>query len=225
MNITTLIENWAKAQNAGANLPCPRCGNHNMRVPSTHNCLSRRADVYVCEHCGAVEALEDSLTPRHLRDDAASLNSWYIAVHLRDCAQVKQEGEIYLLEARTRIRISPQTIDDIMCTALEGGINYWCGCAEVVEEEEVDGTTRKKYLGDYASDQISRGGSLRLHDKESGETEVLTLDKFLDGIKIAVEKGYANGWLCDGYVNPYYVDASDADKILQFAIFGDITYA
>ena len=57
------------------------------------------------------------------------------------------------------VDLSQQDIDDIMVVALEGGINYWCREAEVVGE----------YLGEYASDQISRGGSLILHDAESSD--------------------------------------------------------
>ena len=36
---------------------CPRCGENRMRSIATHNCLSRQADVYVCEVCGAEEAI------------------------------------------------------------------------------------------------------------------------------------------------------------------------
>ncbi len=65
-------------------------------------------------------------------------------------------------------RFCDKDIDDIMCAALEGGITYWCSRAEVVGE----------YLGEYASEQISKGGELRLYDCESDEVYTLTLDKF-----------------------------------------------
>ena len=47
------------------------------------------------------------------------------------------------------VTINQRDIDDIMSIALEGGITYWCSYVEVVGGE---------YLGEYASDQISRGG-------------------------------------------------------------------
>ena len=53
--------------------------------------------------------------------------------------------------------VTQEDIDDIICGALDGGINYWCYKAEVVENN---------YLGEYASEQISRGGSLNLYDSE-----------------------------------------------------------
>jgi len=36
---------------------CPRCGEKRMRTPANYNCLSRQADIYVCEVCGAEEAI------------------------------------------------------------------------------------------------------------------------------------------------------------------------
>lgn len=53
------------------------------------------------------------------------------------------------VRAEITVNISQKDIDDIMYTALDS-ITYWCREAEVVG----------KYLGEYASDQISRGGSL-----------------------------------------------------------------
>ncbi len=56
------------ASDAGASLTCLRCGkplNQHMAV----NALSRRADVYICQECGANEALWDALgEPDPLRD-------------------------------------------------------------------------------------------------------------------------------------------------------------
>lgn len=39
---------------------CPRCGRKSMRDKLLHNALSRRADIYVCDNCGMVEALRDA---------------------------------------------------------------------------------------------------------------------------------------------------------------------
>lgn len=101
-----------------------------------------------------------------------------------------------------------QDIDDIMVSALEGGITYWCGRCEVVGE----------YLGEYASEQISRGGKLILHDIEDDEeTWELDLEKLQKGIKGIIEKGYWNG-------DKYYCDAEVADIIVQYALFDDIVF-
>ena len=63
--------------------------------------------------------------------------------------------------------ISDEDIDEIMSAALDGGITYWCGRAKVVGE----------YLGEYASEQISRDGVLKLYDIEEPKAVYeLTLD-------------------------------------------------
>ena len=54
--------------------------------------------------------------------------------------------------------LSDEDIDDIMSAALDGGITYWCCKAKVVG----------KYLGEYASEQIARGGVLLLYDSSKG---------------------------------------------------------
>ena len=53
-----MIANWKIAQDAGAWLPCPRCGCLSMHKDIHKNAYSRRADVYVCDDCGMLEAVE-----------------------------------------------------------------------------------------------------------------------------------------------------------------------
>lgn len=60
-----------KKQQRGSFNICPRCGKSSMRDKLTHNALSRRADIYVCENCGMVEALRDAA---HKTDD---ITEWY----------------------------------------------------------------------------------------------------------------------------------------------------
>ena len=112
--------------------------------------------------------------------------------------------------------LTEKDIDDIMCCALEGGINYWCCDAEVVGE----------YLGEYGSEQISRGGKLKLYDAESDDVWELTLEKFLKGFKLWVENGRDEyGALkSDGGVDAGEIDAACADEIIQFALFDEIIF-
>lgn len=109
------------------------------------------------------------------------------------------------------VTLTNDDIDDIMSAALDGGISYWCYRAEVVEE---------KYYGEYASDQISRGGSLRLYDVD-GETYLLTKEKLLLGFQIAYNNGFANydEWVDGVKVNTFNIDAEAADCIIQCAIW------
>ena len=120
---------------------------------------------------------------------------------------------VFRISATTQLDITGQDIDDIMVTALEGGINHWCGRAEVVGG----------YLGEYASDQISRGGALRLYDSESDEVYELTRNKFLAGLRRYIEN-CCHITFDNGGIDTSDIDAVDADCIIQYAIFGDIIY-
>ena len=67
-----LIAEFAKKQQGG-HFACPRCGKMTMDAESvTHNALSRRATVYICDACGMQEALEDMM------DSRTPLTAWAI---------------------------------------------------------------------------------------------------------------------------------------------------
>lgn len=111
------------------------------------------------------------------------------------------------------VTLTQQDIDDIMSTALDY-IGYWCGKAKVVGE----------YLGEFASDQISRGGSLILHDAESSDKWELTLDKFLKGVGLYIKEG--SGVMVEDFklVDIGCIDGPDADCIIQYALFGELVF-
>ena len=124
--------------------------------------------------------------------------------------------EDYFVTVEKKINVTQQDIDDIMATALEGGITYWCNKATVVGD----------YLGEYASEQISRGGTLKLYDAEDDEVYELTLDKLLKGIEIAVRDNCYSEyeWINGNEIDCCQVDAEVADCIVQYALFGEIIY-
>jgi len=120
------------------------------------------------------------------------------------------------------VHVTPQDIDDIMVTALEGGITHWCGSAEVVGG---------KYLGEYASDQISRGGELQLCDIEDpSENWILSRSNFLDGLAKYLEAGNMDCIEESNFSSSVYtletgdIDADAADSIIQYALFGKLVY-
>lgn len=120
------------------------------------------------------------------------------------------------IRAEITVRLTSQDIDDIMACALEGGINYWCGRAETVGE----------YLGEYASEQISRGGALILYDVEDPDEKwELDLEKFLNGFKLCIEHEDDCYKAVDGFdVDSCNIDAECADMIVQYALFGEVVY-
>lgn len=129
----------------------------------------------------------------------------------------KEKFEIVKVELQ--IALSQEDIDDIMCGALEGGITYWCYKTEVVGA----------YLGEYVSEQIARGGILKLHDCEAGEVYELDKAKFLKGIELWAKDPV--GCNCLEHIdNKLRIDTCNADAvvcdaIIQYAIFGDVIYS
>lgn len=117
--------------------------------------------------------------------------------------------------------VTNEDIDDVMASALEGGINYWCDEAVVVGE----------YLGKFASDQISRGGMLKLHEVEDGEWFVLNKEKFLHGLSMRLSVDSVKKFITevdgDGrrYLEPGNIDAIEADCIVQYALFDELVYS
>lgn len=120
--------------------------------------------------------------------------------------------------------LSTNDIDDIMCTALEGGICYWC-----------DGVTVEgEFLAKYASEQISRGGRLIFdlsepyEDDENGneiEKYTLTKEMFDKGFELYLrENGTKSVTDHKGEFDPCCVDADIADQIVQYALFGEVVY-
>jgi len=121
----------------------------------------------------------------------------------------------YVIKPKFEFKISDEDIDDIMGTALDCGIYYWCCRAEVVGGI---------YHGEYASDEISRGGRLRLYDAESDDKWILTKNKFLKGFKAWLENGWGKDAIVDGRVDTGMIDAIGADMIVQFALFDEIVF-
>ena len=117
------------------------------------------------------------------------------------------------------VTVTDADIDDIMCTALEGGITHWCFKAEVVGER----------LGDYASEQISCGGTLHLLD-DDGTVYVLTREKFVEGLRKFLSEDNDYDCLCledDGSysLDTCQIDAIAADIIVQYAVFdGELVF-
>lgn len=118
------------------------------------------------------------------------------------------------------VELTREDIDDIMVCALEGGITYWADEAEVVG----------KYLGECASEQIARGGILRIRvidEDEDSEFQVLDLEKLTNGVRLLIENGDDKYGAFRSWSQPNdmrNVDAEIADWIIQYALFGEVVF-
>jgi len=110
------------------------------------------------------------------------------------------------------IEVSEQDMEDIMVTALEGGINYWCGKCKIL---------RNPADKDYASEVVAYGGVLELTDAEDPDEKW-----FLDQQKLL--KGFAKGMEWGNFATVEDLmdshDAETADVIVQYALFDEIVF-
>ena len=145
--------------------------------------------------------------------------------NIKSLLKLKEKSEMpekkFEVLVQIRAALTQQDIDDIMVSALEGGINYWC--RRVVVQGD--------YLGEYASEQISRGKLAVWLDEPFEEDKtcyLLDLDKFLAGFKLWLENGCGNCDVVDasdGSVDCGEIDGTAADEIVQYALFGNVVFA
>ncbi|MFQ7090662.1 MAG: hypothetical protein ACLRQ8_02475 [Coprococcus sp.] len=136
--------------------------------------------------------------------------------------KMKVVGEVKHEKSGKRVIVTEEDIDDIMCSALEGGITYWCNAAKVLEDKRV---------ASWGHEQIARGGELKIHvcepfDDEDTEWYTLNKEKFMKGLEMYLQNP---GYECleEDASNKCYtidttcIDAGCADTIIQYALFGE----
>jgi len=124
------------------------------------------------------------------------------------------------MEIIKKLEISEEQMADLLVCAFEGGINYWCGKIEITAFPEKT-KPEDDFSNMLASDIVPKGGTIALHDDEDpDEIYWLNKEKMLKGISLGMDWGnFATvEELMDGH------DAETADVIVQYAIFGEITF-
>lgn len=109
-----------------------------------------------------------------------------------------------------------QFIQDIFVTAIEGGINYWAKYQSVNKVDKPD-----DYIGWWYD-------SVHIID-EDGDSYVIDKNTIVKGINMIVkrnaerDKALILANRTNGYDGDF--DALDADKIVQFGLYGKLEYA
>ncbi len=100
--------------------------------------------------------------------------------------------------------LADEDIDNIMDSAMRG-CSYWADSAEPVSEVKTD----------FAHEVISKNGTLNIHDTEEEAMHEFTLEKFKNGLALAIRDH--NFELKD-------YDMYDADRVVQLGLFGELVY-
>ena len=128
------------------------------------------------------------------------------------------------LEIKTVLEIEDQDIEDIVVTALEGGIGYWACLDNTGAEFET--APKDEPISITASKLLLARKELKFIDEQDDNVEyILTIDMLLEGIKLWIEKGYdCYGAVVGNLFDCGNIDAIGADMIFQFAMFGEWRY-
>jgi hypothetical protein len=116
--------------------------------------------------------------------------------------------------------ITDQMIDDILCAAFEGGINYWADATRILGDWPAG--------AHFASEAVSRGGNVAVCEADDFERTWHPLDRerIERGIRLAAQRWKRGGTRQQLTVEQWYEDhdAAEADVAVQLAIFGEVVY-
>ena len=120
------------------------------------------------------------------------------------------------------LNIADEGIENIVITALEGGVGYWA-CLD--NAHPTFARFRKKNMNLSISECVYHllmvGGVIYFYDSDSDENQTdrweLTLDMLLNGIKMYIEKSKQLYFIED-------LDSVGADHIFQYAMFKELVY-
>lgn len=112
-----------------------------------------------------------------------------------------------------------ETVESLMCSAFEGGSNYWCSGVEAIREDEYE-----KATGQFLHEAVARGelSEIKVHDSEEGWHYVVLCDV-----------GYINAALqlmAEKYPRHFadavrgQDDATTGDVFFQCLVFGEVIY-
>lgn len=192
------------------------------RVTDNYDILQEIGDVYLSILCiaeifnishedirKAINVKTDREAGRikqHFEHNAAQKNS-----------EAKQNEIAFTLPLPSQdVHVTNEDVDNIMETAMNG-CSYWCASATPVGN----------YLGEYASEQISKGGTLDFNLLCQDGTAKLTKEKFERGLyKWVTECLTKDNHVIVGHrIDPGEIDADAADVILQYALFNKVIYS
>lgn len=123
--------------------------------------------------------------------------------------------------------LKEEVLLDVLTTAIEGGIGYW---ACLLNDKDWV-AARKQWKAEHydipcycdtALQVMKNGKAVKFEDAED-EDEVweLTMEKFLNGIKMYEEKRGRN---ITKIIDDCDFDADDADCIIQYALFNEVVF-
>lgn len=117
------------------------------------------------------------------------------------------------MKIKAEIEVTEEQLKDLLCTAFEGGSNYWVECAR---RHEAKDTTRAEYIFEVP---FTPGNYIELETIDE-ELKTLKHEDLEKGLKIMAEKypHHMSDLMNDN------ADAGTGDTYLQCCVFGEAIY-
>ena len=122
-----------------------------------------------------------------------------------------------------KIEISDELIEDILCSAFEGGITYWAkniSCEDNKDMKKVGG-----YKSEYLTKTKKEDAGMFIHVMEGyGQGKVrITKESIINALQQMDDPEYKCTKALNRLLNGGW-DADDADIVVQTACFGEVVY-
>ena len=120
------------------------------------------------------------------------------------------------------VTIPLKDVADLLCSALEGGSNYWYEIVDYREPARIEFQMAEDRVFWHIDYPLNPGGSVLIRDMEGDEevVYVLNLQSIRRGLEVMSDK-YRCHW--SDFTGSEY-DAITGDVFLQCCLFGDIIY-
>ena len=127
-------------------------------------------------------------------------------------------AKTYEISISKTLNYNSDDLTDVISSAVYD-IGYWCTIDNSTDvwEEISNSLPEDRTFEDVMFAMLDRGNAIQLLDKESDDVWELTMDKLLNGIKMAIETQY---W--DGDFDS--IDGEVGDVIFQYALFNEIVF-
>lgn len=126
------------------------------------------------------------------------------------------------INVNVKHEITLDRISSLLCSAFEGGSNYWYQIDKFIKPETMSFRTDEGQIYRHLDYPLNEGGALIISDieDEENETKRLDMDAIKKGLQIMAEKypRHMGDFLNDND------DADTGDVFLQCCLFGEAIY-
>ena len=119
-------------------------------------------------------------------------------------------------------QISRQRISDLLCSAFEGGSNYWYVIEKFIQPETLNFRTDEDEIFKHLDYPLNEGGAVMVGDMEDEDSKPKRLDlgAIKKGLRIMAKKYPRH---MSDFLNEND-DADTGDVFLQCCLFGEVIY-